>query len=139
MNRKFITALILCVFSHISFADTCPSITEVKKNLLIGWNAYDSDDGTPLASRRKAAFIKDIEEFALAEWAERDHKKGAIHCYYKDHTGSALEAYLAKDNFIPNSTNKYWYQVSGAKQCAAGMDKCKFTGHSLLQQQLARK
>lgn len=140
MIRTCIITLIVSLASQLSFAETCPSIDAIKKETLTGWKAYDSDDGTLLSAERRAAYIKDIEAFALAEWAGKDRNNGSIRCYYRDHEGSALEAYLAKDNFFPNKTN-YWYQVSGATQCAAGMDKCNFSHHPLMQQQqqLAKK
>ncbi len=139
MEMKRGMALTLMLLAPLSFAETCPSVHQVKHNLLVGWIAYDSDDGKPLSAKRRAAFIKHADEFALAEWSKKDKLHGAIHCYYKDRTGSALEAYLGKANFALNDTNRYWYQVSGFKQCAAGMEKCDFNQHPFLQQQLAKK
>ena len=52
-----------------------------------------------------------------------------------------LRAYLSKDNLTPTKTaSKYWYQVSGATQCAASMGECEFMSmNKQPEQQLAKK
>jgi hypothetical protein len=126
---------------QVSFAETCPSISDIKGNSLNAWKAYDSDDGKPLSAAREAQFKKIVEQFTLAEWV-RDKKKNSasIHCYYSDKTGSSLEAYLAKNNFHPKlSQNNFWYQVSGSMHCAAGKEKCEFINPLGTKNQLALK
>lgn len=118
--------------TSLSFATSCPSVAEIKKSQLQGWQAYDSDDGIRLSAAREKAFKKNIQEFALAEWVSGGKQHGTIHCYYRDQTGSALEAYLAKQNFIPTDTKHYWYKVSGFMQCAAGQKNCLFESKTQL-------
>jgi hypothetical protein len=118
------TALLLQM--TMAYADTCPSVKDIQSKVLSGWKAYDSDDGTPLSSLREKEYKKTIEEFALAEWSDQQNRKGTMHCYYRDKTGSSLEAYLAQDYFVPQKHKNYWYKVSGFMHCAAGMEKCKF-------------
>lgn len=128
MLKRSLIALSCMVLCQLSFAETCPSVADIKKNSLTGWKAYDSDDGKPLSTSREAEFKKILEQFALAEWSKsKTDKHGSIHCYYRDNTGSSLEAYFAKDNFIPKLDPKtFWYQVSGSMHCAAGKEKCEF-------------
>ncbi len=75
----------------------------------------------------EAKIKKIIEQFALAEWTNNKKQLGSIHCYYRDKTGSSLEAYFAKENFHPKLDAKnFWYEVSGFMHCAAGMENCEF-------------
>lgn len=139
MLKKLIAILCLAFVTQIGFAETCPSIKAIKADSLKGWTAYDSEDGKVLAGERLAQFIKDVEKFALAEWASADSKSGAIHCFYHDKEGSALEAYLAKDNFSPLNGKNMWYEVSGSHQCAASMTECQFRATVLDGHQVAQK
>jgi hypothetical protein len=132
---KSLLLLTLCTLvCQASFADSCPSVTAIKNNTLGGWKMYDSDDGAPLSAKRIALFQKNAEQFVLAEWAQQ--KNGMIHCYYRDHNGANLEAYLAKDHLMPVKSHTYWYQVSGYMHCAANSEQCAFQQQV---QQLARK
>ena len=136
---KLISAICLFVLCQFAYAQTCPTISDIKRNKLVGWNAFDSDDGKPLSKERDKQFKQGVEEFALAEWRKKDAKTGAIHCYYRDKTGSDLEAYLAKDHYMPNSAHAYWYEVTGFMHCAAGMDKCEFRQDAVQTTRFAKK
>ena len=118
-----ITALLL---TQTLYAETCPSLKNLKSNLATTWKAYDSDDNKPLAPERSVQFINNIDQFSLAEWVQEGPRKGAIHCYYSDKNGSMLEAYLAKESYVPQNTKHFWYEVSGSMHCAAGTDACLF-------------
>lgn len=136
---KKIMLLFACIsFMSASIAETCPSVVDIKKHGLVGWTVYDSIDGAVLNTHRHNDFVKHVDQFALAEWTN-DHHKQHIHCYYRDTSGSDLEAYLSKDNFKPSHINHYWYTVSGALQCAAGYSNCDFEQTLLHQTRLARK
>lgn len=124
--KKILLAICLSLVTSIVFADTCPSVTDIKNHAIKGWKVYDSEDGKPLSAQREAEFVRYVDQFALVEWADQTKKSGTIHCFYRDKTGSALEAYLAKDNFSVSSNKSYWYPVSGSMECAAGADKCTF-------------
>ena len=133
----FSCAMLLC---EASIADRCPSVSDIKNNSLQGWTAYDSDDGTRLSAARETQFKKIVEQFALAEWTNSKKQLGSIHCYYRDKTGSSLEAYLAKDNFHPKlDTKSFWYEVSGLMHCAAGMERCEFINPLATKNHLAMK
>ena len=116
---------IICLQSV--YAETCPKVSEIKKSHLTDWKAYDSDDGKPLSSARAEQFNRAVEAFVLAEWSDNTQKKGSIHCYYRDKSGSNLEAYLAKENYHPKKlTHHFWYTVSGHMHCAASSKQCEF-------------
>jgi len=136
MNKKLMISAALLMLCQAGFSLTCPSVASLKQNSLSGWKAYDSDDGTPLTLKRETQFKQNAKEFALAEWkwSGTDKKTGTIHCYYRDNTGSDLEAYLAKGNYSPENSKDYWYSVSGSMHCAAGMEKCEFINGPLKQQ-----
>jgi hypothetical protein len=140
MHKKLIyLAISLAMLCQISFAETCPSVKDIKtQSLTEGWKAYDSDDGQLLPPSRVAQLASHIDQFALAEWADTGRSGGVIHCYYRDKHGSDLEAYFSKDNFKPDNTKNMWYQVSGYMHCAAGMDKCSFQNNMAPEQQLAK-
>lgn len=140
MIKKLILAISLAAIIQTCLAETCPRVIDVKNNNLSGWKAFDSDDGSPLSAARETQFKKMVEQFALAEWKNGKNKLTSIHCYYRDKTGSSLEAYLAKDNFSPsNKPKSFWYKVSGFMHCAAGTDKCQFETRVLHQPQLANR
>lgn len=137
--NKWILLSGLFLTTSICFADTCPTVDAIKQNTIKGWKAYDSEDGKLLSEARESHFKKNVQEFALAEWANTHNKNGAIHCYYRDRTGSNLEAYLAKEHFAPKtSSQNYWYNVSGYMHCAADSQQCEFETQLLNRPQLAK-
>ncbi|TAK73948.1 MAG: hypothetical protein EPO11_07670 [Gammaproteobacteria bacterium] len=139
MCRKCVITFFLLLFCSLVFAEMCPSVQDIQKNRLHGWKIYDSDDNTPLPPKRVAQFIKGAKQFTLAEWPDARRHVGTVHCYYRDDNGSQLEAYLAKDNFIPTNVNHYWYSVSGSMNCAAGAERCLFQPNMMQGKQLAKK
>ena len=134
--HKTIVAISCLIFSTNTFADICPSIQQLKNGKASYWKAHDSDDGKPLSAAREAKLKKAITKFAMAEWSN-DKKKNIIHCYYNNAHGSAMEAYFAKESALPVKSSKYWYQVTGMMQCAAGADKCQFQVLPEMKHQLA--
>ncbi|RDI42398.1 DUF3757 domain-containing protein [Aquicella lusitana] len=139
MQKKLLIALCSLFACSLSYADTCPSVQDIKTNKLHGWKAYDSDEDTQLPPKRLAIFKKEVTQFVLAELGNEHNKNNTMRCYYSDSNGSHLETYLAKDHFSLSKSKSYWYQVSGSMHCAAGVDKCKFNPYVLSQNQLARK
>jgi len=136
---KYIVLLIAIIFTQISYAETCPKVSEIKTTQLLGWTAYDSDDGKELTAPQVKHFKQAIQAFVLAEWSHDPNKAGSIHCYYRDKSGSNLEAYLAKDNYHPKKlAHHFWYPVSGHMHCAASSKQCEFEGELFKNKQLAR-
>lgn len=138
MIKKLLLIVLFYNVCQLSFGETCPNVADIKHQLPKGWALYDSDEGKPLSAERIAHFMSTVEQFALAEWMSDKNKGGVIHCYYRDQNGSDLEAYLAKENYIPFDPKNFWYQVSGYRHCAAGQDKCLFQSNSLHTKQLAK-
>lgn len=124
--KKIIISVLLLTLPLISIAETCPHILHVKQNKLLDWKAFDSDDSTPLSAQQFAQFRQQIETFALAEWKSGKNKLGEIRCYYRDKSGSALEAYISKPNYAPDNSYNRWYAVSGSLHCAADKEQCGF-------------
>lgn len=124
MKKLIFTAFVI-LGCHVSYAETCPSVHDIKNHLISDWAAYDSDSDKPLTTKETDHFASHIAQFALAEWTG-NAQKGNVHCFYRDLDGSTLEAYLSKQNYYPNMYNHRWYQVSGHLHCAAGLDKCIF-------------
>lgn len=127
MFKKMTLIVALALFVSMSFAETCPSVEDVKNNHINGWKLYDSEDNTPLSAKREADFKKNISQFSLAEWTDIRKNHGTIHCYYHDSNGSDFEAYLVKENFnTPREGKNYWYKVTGSMHCSAGTAQCEF-------------
>lgn len=121
-----------------SIADTCPSVKMIKSSHHPHWQAFDSDNGKPLSAARTTRLKNEITQFALAEWTNERHKN-IVHCYYKNMHGSMLEAYFARESTSPVAPSKYWYNVTGLMQCAAGADKCQFQILPEMKKQFASK
>ena len=134
--QKFLAVTLLTLFTTNVIADVCPTIKDLKSRKAAHWQAFDSDNDKPLSATREARLRKAVAEFAMAEWST-SKSKNAIHCYYNDVHGSAMEAYFAKESTLPAKSSKYWYQVTGMIQCAAGADKCQFQSLPDMTHQLA--
>jgi hypothetical protein len=127
MLKHALFCLLLVVYCSLSFAETCPSVAAIQQKDFKGWLAYDSDTDLPLAENRFKEFKKNMKDFVLAEWTQQSSHHNAIHCFYQGQSGSVLDAYLAKDNFLPKrKAPHYWYSVTGSLHCAAGMSRCEF-------------
>ncbi|HLB42899.1 MAG TPA: hypothetical protein VJN02_08650 [Gammaproteobacteria bacterium] len=127
MIRNLIwTMMFFMLFFQLSLAETCPSIRDIKNGRLHAWQLYDSDNHKQLNVIHMTQFKKYAQQFTLAEWQENDIKHNTIRCYYRDLNGSEATAYLARNDFYPNSTNETWYVVSGSMHCAAGREQCSF-------------
>ena len=102
----FACTFLLC---QTSFAERCPSVSEIKHNKLHGWKVFDSDDGKPLAAARETQFRQIVEQFALAEWTNNKKQLGSIHCYY-DKTVPVSSHHTDSPTLIQKN---FWYEVSG--------------------------
>lgn len=136
MIQKILIGTLVLTFISSSFAETCPSISDIKNNKIRDWTAYDSDTKIALSAPELNHFKKSAEKFVLAEWSKK--KNGDIHCYYSDASGSQLQAYFSKNSFVPEKARHHWYLVSGHMHCAAGNEECSFRINPM-QQQLAQK
>lgn len=124
---RFLLIFIAFLLStQIVFGLGCPSVKAIQAGKTKGWQLLDSEDGAQLSAARIKAFKKNIQQFVLAEWEKKDSRHGTIHCYYSNKSGSELDAYLARENFMPDNAKHLWYPVTGYLECAAGMSRCQF-------------
>lgn len=135
--RQLTSILTLLTLCSNAMADICPSVQSLKNNKVSHWQAFDSDNGKPLTPIREARLKHQITQFALAEWSSKQDKN-RIHCYYKNQNGSDLEAYFARNSTVQVKPSRYWYEVTGMMQCAAGADKCQFQALPEMQHRLAQ-
>ena len=125
INKLF--AVIICTLGLSSaFANTCPTINDIKHQTLSGWTFMDGERDVPLSNERMAEFKERVTHFGLAE-SINVNGKPVIHCYYLDKGGSNLEAYLSRENQKPIDKTKFWYKVTGATHCAASLNECTFS------------
>lgn len=125
MRARLLLLILVLFLSKVVLADVCPLTKDIQNNHLTGWKLLDSDDDKALSLKRQSSFRKDVDSFAMAEWSTSQKDAGKIRCYYRDKNGSSLDAYVTKDHYSLTG-NKYWYEVSGAKECAAGVERCGF-------------
>jgi hypothetical protein len=127
--KKIIFIACLFVSAHNSFAETCPTILEIKNNYFRGWQALNINSGNPVPTTILENFRNTVQHFALAEWME-DAPEGAGHCYYQGQDRNDpgyLEVFLAKANVINSPDNHNWKPVgSDVMQCRVGIDACVF-------------
>ncbi|OGT36881.1 MAG: hypothetical protein A3F11_08865 [Gammaproteobacteria bacterium RIFCSPHIGHO2_12_FULL_37_14] len=136
--RKLIAIFIFFII-HIQsiYAETCPSISDIKKGKLHTWQLHDSESHQLLSAKHLEQFKKYAQQFTLAEWHKNNNQQNSLRCYYRDWNGSEARAYLAKNNFRPHLAKNSWYSVSGSMHCAAGLKNCTFQ-HTKPSPQLAR-
>jgi len=122
------TLFLAAILSSFAYAETCPTVHEIRSNNFNGWNAYTIDNGTPLSSDELQKFKSRVLQFALAEWMP-EAPEGESHCYYLDkhsHDSSLVFAYLAKHDLIAEKST-YWQDKGGETlQCFHGIMDCRF-------------
>jgi hypothetical protein len=133
MLKKIIFIACFFVSTHNSFAETCPTILEIRNNYFHGWQVLNINSGNPVPASTLENFKNTVQHFALAEWME-DAPEGAGHCYYQGQDRNDpgyLEVFLAKANVITIPANHNWKFVSpNVMQCRAGIDDCVFQATS---------
>lgn len=123
--RNICLGLLCLVMLKFAYAETCPSIADIKHHALTGWELHEADE-TKLTSQRINQFEKNIAQFTLAEWKQDNKQSGTVRCYYRDQEGASFEMYLAHNNVLVENSKNYWYPVTGFIHCAAGAEKCAF-------------
>lgn len=128
MMKHACFSIAIFLFATHTSAQTCPSINELHQHTLSGWQAFDIDNGTPLSAGRLEQYTCAVQQFALAEWME-DAPEGSGHCYYygKNPDGSYLNAYLAKQNVVPEQGAPQWTSAGRyTMHCRTGVNECRF-------------
>src|SRR4051812_13036015 len=95
--KKILIGLLYFSFLHLCFAETCPSVNDIKNNNFYGWRVLNIDSGSLLSPVALEKFLSEVNYFALAEWM-RDAPEGESHCYYTNLVSGKnyLGAFLAK-------------------------------------------
>jgi hypothetical protein len=134
MRIKLLTTFCFLTFSTLSFAETCPTPKEIKNNYFHGWQALNSNSGSPLTPVEMTQFTIAVQQFSLAEWMQ-GAPEGESHCYY---TGadtqdkSYLNVFLAKSFLTPDYTSNTWQKISeDIAQCHGDIDFCLFKPKSV--------
>lgn len=129
LKTKNLIASILLLFSTLSYADYCPTVSSLQTNNLQEWKALNINNGEPLSQPQIDFFISHVEDFVLAEWM-RNAPEGESHCYYKgvnDAQSDFMSVYLAKTNLAPKRNNNFWKQIAtDIWQCKKGIAECYF-------------
>lgn len=125
MFKKIIISIFMFCYTNIVFAETCPSLAEIKNSYFHDWVAFDSDNGMPLSKQQVYTFIKKVRQFSMAEYAE-GAPEGADHCYYGDNNNQFMFAFLAKEDLKPNTKTGNWKYQGGFLRCYGDVDECLF-------------
>lgn len=121
---KKILLITSILFSHVIYADTCPSPAEIKANQLHGWQILDINDAEPLIDQALEDFKKNVVGFAAANWLP-DAPEGGGECRYQGE--DVDEVFLVKETLGPDKSIGNWHMVgSDMMQCDLGISKCRF-------------
>ena len=116
MQIKKIYLCILSLSLSQAMAINCPNISELKSNVWQGWQAYTTDNGTPLSYSERQEFATQAAKFVMAEWA-KGAPEGEAHCYYIDKQQSYTLAFLAQKNLSANMSDLHWFKSAGFLRC----------------------
>jgi hypothetical protein len=128
MLKKFLFIGII-IAAHNSFAETCPTISDIQTNYFNGWQTLNINTGEPVSTTTLENFKHNIHDFALAEWMQ-NAPEGAAHCYYQGldkHNTNYLGVFLAKTNLRVDTASPNWQKITREiAQCRAGLQTCAF-------------
>lgn len=119
---KKIIALCILFFFHCIYAETCPTISEIKNNVFRKWQPFNADSGEPITNPKIILhFRKKVNHFTLAEWMP-DAPEGPSHCYY-----DVDSIYLVKTTKAPRVDDPNWHHTSLSNfQCMKKVSLCLF-------------
>lgn len=125
MIKHIMMMLCAFIFTQVVYADTCPTINDLKNNQFHMWNAFHSDSGTALSDAELLKFIRIVSLFKFAELA-KGSPEGSSHCYYNDVNGNYTFAYLAKKHLTVDVHSIYWQSENDIFRCYADTSSCVF-------------
>lgn len=126
MFKKLI-CFILFFSCTITYAETCPTVDEIKAGNFKGWQAFGLDSGEPASSEELDDFKSSIATFQSAAWMP-DAPEGSAQCYYGTAEDPYENVYLAKTNQGPDLT-AYWQPADDGMQCRvtdSKVEHCRF-------------
>ncbi len=120
--------LLFIITAQLSYAETCPTPTQLHAHQLNDWQLFDIDNGSRITGKALDEYLKHTQQFALAEWMD-DAPEGSGHCYYygKNPNTDYLHAFLAKQDLITDPNAPAWFDtVTNTRQCISGINQCRF-------------
>lgn len=128
MLKKTILFFSLFTWIHFSYANTCPSLSDLKADKLQGWAALNLDSAEPLSDSERREFESSAASFAFAEWIP-DAPEGAGHCFYYGAIPEPdyLGVFLAKETGEPDKRAGDWHFASDdIMVCKKSIPECRF-------------
>jgi len=114
MIKKSLITLSIILFTSVTHAETCPTVSQIKLHNFQGWGLFDRDGNTQPSDN----FTNDVASFALGYFAP-EAPEGEAQCYYKDSSGSDyMNVYLAKETLHPDTSSVTWVAFNdGRMEC----------------------
>jgi len=123
MLKKAIV-LLSALFFSAAYADTCPSVIEIKQDNFHGWEALNTDSGEPVSALKLKKFKRLVKAFNFAYWVE-NAPEGSGQCYYRQ-VDEVAEVYFAKNTLAPLEAEGNWYKAAwGFLKCEVGLVACR--------------
>lgn len=123
MFKKFIFLSAL-LFVNYSYADTCPTVAEIKLNQLNHWQFTDLNSAQPANPEKIRKFKQKVSRFVVASWEFDEF--GCCHYYGKSGDPNELGVFLQKVTTI-EKTKTHWRHVDADGWiCEAGISECRF-------------
>lgn len=124
---KTICFIAIVLFVQLSFAETCPSVKDLKSNRLKGWTAVNLNSSKPLNEFELQQFEINVTRFALAAWST-EAPIGSSMCYYYGSSSDPCElnALLSKETGPPDITSPFWKKQDDIMRCIADVKHCRF-------------
>ena len=124
--RSLIVTSLFCLCT-LSYAEKCPSITEIKHNQFNSWQPLDINSADPISTQRLKKFTQKATQLTLAEWMD-EAPEGPGHCYYRGASNTDyLDVFLAKQHVKPDTQSSQWQRFdSDTMQCNPLANSCQF-------------
>jgi hypothetical protein len=127
MFKKF-TCVLLLISSSLTFAETCPTISDIKAGQFHHWQPLDIDNAEPVEGQALEEFKQAVAKFAFVDWMP-DAPEGSGQCFYYgvEPDSDYLGVYLAKPTLEPDRNKGNWFEASfDVMQCNESISNCQF-------------
>lgn len=130
MLKKLLIALTCTTLLSTAYADTCPSVAQIKQHQFDSKTLYFRDSGEPATKDQQNAFVDAAQSFSLGYFLP-GAPEGEAQCYYKSASSSDyLPVYIALNNLQADEHFDGWTVFSdGRKECrSTDVNQCHFKG-----------
>jgi hypothetical protein len=127
MLKKIIFILTFLLI-QITYADTCPTVAEIKFGIYKGWQPLKLGNCEPLSPSEEAEFKSKVSKFVSANWVE-DMPDAPGECFYSGNIPDPdyLGTFLAKNTGEPDKNSGNWHEACfDIMQCDASINDCRF-------------